>query len=295
MIALLLLGQIMLKKRWHSFLFLLGCLPLFLSAEIKQVDSLKNIASTFEKLNQDDLVVLDIDEVIFTDQDAILRPEGDLLRAQIFNERYILAKNDKDKKAVAAILTLPLFLAKKQLVEPCISELILDLQKRNIKVIALTSYPTSLHGMPDNLEKSRLNHLTDFGIEFKNAFPEQTRLVLKRITSVQNQPPVYDQGVLFTNGHSKAEVLIDFFNHMRYKPKKVIFIDDMYIHLQQMESKLKARKIDYLGYYYIRVKKDPKLFVDEKLARFQFDYLFEHRQWLDDQAAAQEMSKSQNH
>ncbi len=285
----------MLKKRWQSFLFFLGCLPIFLCGEIKQIDSLKNIAPTLEGLSQDDLVVLDIDEVIFTDQDAILKPEGDLLRAQIFNERYISAKNDKDKKAIATILTLPLFLAKKQLVEPYISELILDLQKRNIKVIALTSYPTSLHGMPNNLEKSRLNHLTDFGIEFENAFPGQTRIVFTRITSTQNQPPVYYQGVLFTNGHSKAEVLIDFFNQMRYKPKRVIFIDDMYIHLQQMESKLKERKINYLGYYYIRAKKDTKLFVDEKLARFQFDYLFEHHQWLGDQEAAQEMSKSQIH
>ncbi len=262
-----------------------------LFADIKQIDSLSVLGEQIEQMDLDTLVVFDVDEVIFTDQDAILKPIGDPLKFQIFNECYAKAQTDSEKDLVTAILSLPLKIAKKKLVEESIPEIISKLQERQIKVIALTSCPTRPFGVIKSFEEWRLNHIDQFGIDFSSSFPNSERFVLKNMTSYHVPPPVYNKGVIFAEGFSKADVLHAFLKRMDYQPKKIIFIDDMYANVQQMQNKFSKQKIDFQGYCYVKVQKDSENDLNEKLARYQFDYLFKNQKWLSDQEASQKISK----
>ena len=271
-------------KKSIFFLVIVGAA---LSADIVQTDSLKVLQDQVEDIASDVLIVFDVDEVIFTDQDAVLRPVGDALKLKIFNERYANAQTKNEKDLVTSILSLPLKMAKKKLVEENIPTIISAFQSKNIKVIALTSCPTRSFGVIKSFENWRLSHIDQFGIDFSLAFPNYGRFILNNMTSYHVPPPVYNRGVIFAEGFSKADVLNEFLDKMDCKPSKIIFIDDMYSNLQQMEKTLSERKIDFLGYYYVKVQKDSENDLDEEVARFQFDYLFKNQKWLSDQAAAE--------
>lgn len=258
-----------------------------LTADIEQISSLKILEDQIEKLDTETLVVFDVDEVLFTDRDAILKPVGDPLKCQIFNEYYTKAKADHEKKQVSETLSLPLKLAQKELVESSIPQIIQRLQKRSIRVIALTSCPTKPFGVIKDFEAWRLNHINEFGIDFSQAFPCYHRFILEKLYSNYTLPPVYHQGVLFAGDFPKAEVLSAFLDTVSFKPKKIIFIDNMYCHLQQMQTKLKQLNIPYKGYYYVKVQKDSENDLNEEIARFQFEYLFQTKKWLSDQEAAE--------
>ncbi|MCH9631718.1 MAG: hypothetical protein S4CHLAM6_00350 [Chlamydiae bacterium] len=277
------------KKSILFFVFAGAISSVALTAEILQVDSLKVLGEQVKDLASDTLVVFDVDEVLFTDQDAVLRPIGDSLKAQIFNERYASSQSKNERELVTYILSLPLKMAKRKLVEENVPTIISNLQSRGIKVIALTSCPTRPFGVIENFEDWRLTHINQFGIDFSLAFPSKKRFVLKNMTSHYAPSPVYNKGVIFAEGFSKADVLKVFLNKMKCKPSKIIFIDDMYSNLQQMESMLLDHKIVFQGYHYIKVQKDSENDLDEKIARFQFEYLFKNKKWLSDKEVAEKI------
>lgn len=262
-------------------------------ADIEQIDTLKVLEEQIDSLDSKTLVVFDVDEVIFMDEDAILKPVGDPLKFQIFNEKYAKAESRSEKDLTTSILSLPLIKAKKVLVEDTTPDLIDNLQNKSIKVIALTSCPTRPFGIIKSFEKWRLNHIENFGINFQKSFPEEKRFVFENITSYNVPPPVYNKGVIFAEGFSKADVLSAFLAKTNFKPSKVIFIDDMYSNLQEMEDKLSALKIPYQGYYYVKVSRDHSKDLDEEVARFQFDYLFKNQKWLSDKEAKKKMEQNQ--
>lgn len=275
----------LIKKTAFFLSALLAMLGAKIEAKIDQIESIEVLEEKVQQLPKDSLVVFDVDEVIFTDQDAILKPVGDPLKFQIFNERYAKADTQSEKDLTTIILSLPLTLAKKELVESRTPQLIKKLQEKGIKVIALTSCPTRPFGIIKDFEKWRLGHIDDFGIDFSKSFPDQKRFVFENITSYNVPPPVYNQGVIFAEGFSKAAVLSAFLQKINYKPSEVVFIDDMFSNLQQMQDKLAILRIPFHGFYYVKVEKDSAGGIDEEIARFQFDYLFKNQKWLSDQEA----------
>ena len=282
------------KNYLYSFMFLLlAQTPL--SAKLQTVDSFKQITPILNQIDSDTLVVFDIDEVILTDSDMILRPIGDPLKRRLFAEKYSFANAQGAKEDVIKKMSLPLILAPKILVEKSIPDVICDLQKRNIKVIALTSCPVKPMGAVDDFEKWRLDHLKQFKVSFQKAFPKVTRFVLKNLKNHEGENPVFNQGVLFANGFSKAEVLVDFLNEKNYRPKKIVFIDDMQRNVASMQIKLKEEGISYIGFCYNKVEKESVGRLDERLARYQFDYLFKHHIWLSDSEAQEKMSQEKAH
>jgi hypothetical protein len=270
------------KKSFFCFMVGLLASTGVLSAGLEKIDSINEIETVLKELDSDALVVLDIDEVILTDQDAILRPEGDPLKFKIFNEYFSGAKNQKQMDEIQKILSLPLILAEKKLVEPEIAQVIRSLQKRKIKVIGLTSSPTQSFGEIEDCEKWRLEQVRLFGIHFNRSFPSLTRFLLSEMSFDQIPPPVYNQGILFTEGFSKADVLISFMRKMNVKPSKIVFIDDIYRNVKQMDTKLTLKNIPHKAYHYQRVRNGEPTSLNERIARFQFEYLFKHKKWLND-------------
>ncbi len=255
-----------------------------LQGSVVKIESFKQIESTLESLDSNALVVIDVDEVMLTDQDLILKPMGDPLKFQIFNEYYIEAKSEREKEEVSKVLSLSLLLSQKALLEEDLPKMVTSLQKRKIKVIALTSCPTKSFGFIEDLERWRLNHMRQFGIHLERSFPCLKRFLIEGLASQNIPMPIFNRGVLFTEGFSKADVLASFLKKVKMNPSRVVFIDDLSRNLQQMEVKLAKMKIPHSGFHY----KDQKIEVspDEKVARFQFEYLFKNKKWLSDEEAS---------
>lgn len=265
-----------------------------LSCGVQKIESFHEVEPVFDQLEPGALVVLDIDEVTMTDRDAILRPEGDPLKFKLFNEYYSQAKNKKEREEIQKTLSLSLVLAQKKLIEKELPQIIDSLQKRKIKVIALTSCPTKSFGVIKDCEQWRLDHVKSFGIHFDRSFPSLKRFHLNEMSLDELPSPVYNKGIIFTEGFSKADVLISFMRKMNFKPTQVVFVDDMYRHVKDMNAKLSHKDIPHYEYHYQRVKNVEPTSLNERIARFQFDYLFKHKKWLNDREAQDKMISPDN-
>lgn len=71
-----------------------------------------------------------------------------------------------------------------------------------------------------------------------------------------NHAATYDKGILFCGiRNKKSDVLLSYLDKKNYKPKRVIFIDDKWDHVIDLEKALTAHHIDYVG---IRLSKTDK-------------------------------------
>lgn len=269
-----------------TFVVCFFCAPKRACACVNPVDSYEALKNHLFRLDTSSLVVLDVDEVLLTDQDAILSPFGDSLKFQIHNEYFSQAKTDHERQKIADTLNLPLFLSPKKLVEASWPEAISLLLQKGVKVIALTSCPVEDEDKKYNLERWRIEQLQSLGISFAASFPDIHRFELPlKVKNKKN--PLYSEGILFTGQFSKAEVLSAFLDHMNWKPHKIIFVDNLLSNVQQMEIKLIQKEIPHLGFHYQYVEKKGKLNPSPDLARKQFEHLFKYQEWLhDDEAKA---------
>ncbi|MCH9633458.1 MAG: hypothetical protein S4CHLAM7_01830 [Chlamydiae bacterium] len=275
------------RNTLFSLFFLTISIPSLFSS-IENVSSFKEIQDTLSKLDSKALVVFDVDEVIFTDEDLILKPQGDPLKFQIFSEYYSKACSEKEKVEISKTLSLPLLKAKKVLTENNIPKIIKKLQEKNIKVIALTSCPTKPFGAIKNFEAWRLNHLAELDIDFEKTFKNLGRFQIDLQKGSRIPKPIFTKGVLFSGGFSKAEVLSTFLKEIKFRPNQIVFVDDSLFNLEQMEVKLLELNIPHFGYFYDQSKNLNEV-VDEKRSRFQFEYLFMHKEWLSDKQAKELM------
>ncbi len=57
----------------------------------------------------------------------------------------------------------------------------------------------------------------------------------------------YDKGILFCSNNKKSEVLFTFLEKENYYPECIIFIDDKWKHVKDLEQACAKRNIDYIG------------------------------------------------
>lgn len=255
-----------------------------LTAKLYLVDSFSQIQRHLKPFESEDLVVLDVDEVLMTDQDAILAPEADQLKRNLFNHYLEKAQTDLEQEKTLKMLSIPYLKSKKLPVEKEFSSWIDSLKKQGVKVIALTSYPTKGFGYIEDGVKERQKHLRAVQIHLSDPFQlKKNQYVELPLSSKKMARPIYHEGILFANGHSKAEVLAHFLKMVRYKPRKIIFIDNMIQNVLNMEEKLNRLNLEHDCFQYRYTEKYPHSKVDAKLAEKQFEYLFETGIWLSDQ------------
>jgi hypothetical protein len=161
--------------------------------------------------------------------------------------------------------------------------LIRTLQNKNIKVIALTMCLAGQYFFIPQLEINRLQELKTFGFDFKQAFPHLNRYEFHQL-SHKNRHPLYQDGVLFTAGYDKGNVLLAFLKKIAWKPSRIIFVDNKKKNILSVMSAAEKLKTPFLGFLYKAAYKLPGGF-DEKIAQFQIKYLIEHETLLDDEAA----------
>lgn len=255
-------------------------------ALVVPVQDLISFEQELSRLDENALVLLDVDYTLIVPKDKILRNSNKQLLQQLSRE---ILNNPKimpeDKYAEDYLSSTVLFTAKHTLIDPQSVSLVKSIQKKGIKIIALTAASTGVYGVIPSMEDWRIDDLRGLGFDFTLAFPKFKIVTFPEYNDVDS-PPLFKEGVLFSGGYPKGHVLKTFLNKIQWKPKKVIFIDDNMSFIRSVEMAMTAAGIEFLGFHYKAAANLPCK-VNIEVAELQIRTLAQHGLWLsDDQAEA---------
>lgn len=250
---------------------------------ISEINSFKQVEDYLklnDSLQEGTLLVLDIDDVLITPEDLICKSEN----KKAF-ERFIKPITDLPEKEQIKFLSIILSGRKVKRVEHSTVEILKRLEEKGIKIIALTNGWTGEYGIISSLENLKLKELKNLGYDFSNTFID---LPSKKFTNFSSKDPkrfpVYKKGVLWTCNLPKGEVLSEFLKYAKYKPKKIIFIDDKVKHLTSVEEYCKKNNIEFQGFQYKNLSANTSS-IDEKIVKIQIDNLIKKKSWISDKMA----------
>jgi FMN phosphatase YigB (HAD superfamily) len=140
-----------------------------------------------------------------------------------------------------------------QLIEQSTPQLLAELQKEGIDVIALTA-----RSLP--LVNRTIEQLSAIDIDFSHNH-------IGPVFVLRNAPHLYmyKRGILFSGDNNKGEALVDFLDYCDVKPEKIIFVDDKLHNLHKVEAIVEQRNISFVGIRYGRLDEHVQNF-DEQVA-----------------------------
>lgn len=272
-------GSMILKTLLSLTIFTLNLT--FLFADHAQISSFTELEEELEKSDEKTLIVFDVDEVLITTEDHFIHPYADKAFFPLIHQIIAKAASEKEKIEIEEKLSLSMLLPKRTLIEESAPNLIKNLQQKGAKVIALTSCPTGAFGVIPKVERWRIEHLHSLNISFASSFPKIEPCFINDLATSGNPSPLFEQGVLFSKGYKKGDVLSAFFKQCNFYPKKVIFIDDLNENLDSVKTSLQPLNIEFKGYQYTGAKRFFKV-VDEEVINYQFNHLMQTKEWLND-------------
>lgn len=249
-------------------------------AKIAKADSIAFLNKQIATLDDRDLVVFDMDEVLIVAIDAILHFKVEHLRKKLHANYLAHLPEDQLNHLFSHIWKN----AKTTLVEPEIPSLIAALQAKGIKVIVLTAAPVGSFGTIEDTMALRILELAEKGIDLSLAFPELATLVLHEFKKGKSSP-TFRQGVILSHRFPKGKVLSSFLKRVKWKPRRLIFIDDLLTNVESVEMSLSKRGIDLQCWHYTAAERHQKE-VDMAVAELQIRTLVEKGVWLSDEEAA---------
>lgn len=245
------------------------------------IESFNDIQSELDSADKDTLVIFDVDDVLITYNDMVLRPCGANFRPESWK--------DIDPKEIPYLMSIMLNEGKIILIDPCAPKLVNKLKSRGVKTIALTAARTGKFGVIENAEDWRLKILKQFNLDFSKSFPKNNIIYFNDGIKKENNYSLFKDGILFLGDEksTKGALLVQFLDKIQWKPKKIIFIDDKMSYLSSVETALNAAKIPFQGYQYRGAEKLPGK-LNEQTAEIQFIYLRKDHKWLSDSEAKKE-------
>jgi hypothetical protein len=258
-----------------------GSVALNTQTRIISIQSFDDIRSELNRGNPDTLVVFDVDDVLITYKDLVLRPCGACFRP--------VSWSDIDPNEIPYLMSIMLGTAQRMLVEPAIPQLIKELQDRGVKTIALTAARTGKFGVIENAEDWRVNVLKQFNIDFSISIPQKQIIYFDDEGKNESDYSLFKNGIIFLGNEkqTKGDLLVRFLKQVQLKPRKVFFIDDKMSNVIPVEAALRQYGIPFQGYHYKGVEMLPGK-LDVQGAEVQFACLRKDHKWLSDLEAKKE-------
>jgi len=245
---------------------------------IHSLATTNTIHEIIKEADEQDLVIWDVDGVLLIGKDRIFHSENiysglNQHHVEYIADKYKLSAEQRDKFLSQLLLQRQI-----ELVDKALPSIMSELENRHIKTIALTHFSTGPLGDIKSLADWRIDELNKLGIKFDFAFTDL----------IQVQVGKLKQGILFTEHHTKGDVLGAFLDIIQWKPNKVIFIDDKMEYLESVQVELKRRNMNFIGLHYTAAL-DFSCEIDEALVKFQYEYAMQNGVWLGDQAALEKL------
>jgi len=235
--------------------------------------SFREIEKNILKATTRDLVIFDVDYTLISPIDKILRPCGETY-VEEWIKKYNLDKNNTFKEEIISIV---LKERSVEVVNRSFIDLIENLKKRSIPVMALTAIATKKYGIISSMEDWRINDLLQLGYDFSTSWPK--KVSLKEFYDGTKAEPVFKQGILFTDYLEKGDTLTNFLKKTSINPAKIYFVDDMEKHLKSVYNALKKMGICFKGFLYQYLySKDKNLSID--IAKKQLEILYHNKKWI---------------
>lgn len=269
------------QPAWLCFFFALLVCPI--NAVVVEAEDLSPIQAAIQSLDTNALVIFDVDDTLIMPADKILRSGNavlaDRLIQEILNDPIIVPPTKYPENYLHSQAMLGM---KPILVDPKIADVIKEVQKAGIPAIALTNIDTGPFGAITKREEWRYNQLHELGIELGNTL-KTTHCTFPEFGQGASLP-LYERGILFSAKKPKGAVLAAFLNQIKFRPSKIIFIDDKPKYIESVEQTMRENGIETTCYLYKAVKNMP-CDVDSQVAQYQFHYLAEHGRWIHDDEA----------
>jgi len=213
---------------------------------------------------QDVLLLFDVDLTLTVPEE----PAVQIPFIEKYQDQLKLITSGLSEEQIFLLVSLATKKARQVLVEKKAPLVIKELQKKKIKIIALSSSITGSLGSIKRVEEWRYSVLKKLGICFDKTFSQITDLPITGIFSYRNQHPVYYRGVLCTNSPKKikGKTLITFLKKINYSPKIIIFVDDQKENLAEVSESIKqySTNIEFLGVEYKKGKQFTSGYVSEQ-------------------------------
>jgi predicted Fe-Mo cluster-binding NifX family protein len=174
-------------------------------------------------------------------------------------------------------------------VEKITASVIKVLQSRGIKVIALTASNTGKFGVIESMQQWRLKNLKECGVDFSQSFEEE-EIIFKDFNAQYNFYPMFYKGMLLSAGNPKGKVLAAFLDSVKWKPKKIIFFDDLKQNCQSVAEEMKNLGIPG-GCFWYRAAFKEKIKLNKQIIEYQYNHLLEHENFLTEKEVTEKMSQ----
>ncbi|MBS0634587.1 MAG: DUF2608 domain-containing protein [Verrucomicrobia bacterium] len=255
-----------------------------LSSALYRADSFQPFFSVVESFTEKSLVVLDVDRVLIEPKDAIMRLPNQRLLWEL-RQKYGSHLSQQEHANLSSLVTLQ---EGTRLIDPRAVEFINHCKAKNIPIIALTATAVTGFGKIRSVPDWRVNDLARLSIEFSTLFSDCT------LTQVNGKgpSPVCKNGIIFTGGYSKGDVLEAFLDTVGFMPDKVLFVDDLLYNLYSVQNSLDDMGVeDIRVYHFLGADKIPNTIDVEKADR-QIKTLIEEQTWIPDDSAVLERNVS---
>lgn len=249
--------------------------------KISEETNLKKISKKIKNLDATCLVVFDVDQTLITPTDALVNFSGMWQSTRLYY-LYVKATRDFFLSNLEWYFNTAFFSANYKLVDKKTPLLIRRLQRKKVKVIALTSCPTGYHATlgDKKIEDWRIDQLKRCKINFSRTSPYQKNILFPELST--KHPPLFKKGILFANRSTrKGELLREFLYRISWKPRLIIFVDDDHQNVQSVVSAMEKEKIECIGLHYTKAKHSFPT-IDYTIAEKQIAHLVKNHHWLHD-------------
>jgi len=226
---------------------------------IEKFDELKEQINSADK---ETLLILDVDYTLTQPSNPAFQKANFCLNPQMVKS-FVKSVPDSIRSEFASFIATS---GEGQLLEEEIPTMIRTVKEKGARVLVISGILTGdWQGIPDIMDW-RINNLRKLGIETSN-FGFDQLYQFKDFPSYRNRYPEIKEGVILTNGEGtkKHQVLEAFFKKVKWRPKKIIFVDDSRPLIEQMGDYIKQQKdISFIGYEYQGAKKAKSSFISKE-------------------------------
>lgn len=183
-----------------------------------------------------------------------------------------LAQKLSDKVEGMLVTQIP-----KKLLETCAPDVVKMLQDQKIPTFGLTLKRLST-SYASNFGEITYNNLVNLGIDL------QKSLSYTKVTQGNSSNYTFAYGMIFTNKKPLGIALEDFLPSLNKMPKKIVVVENSFVHLKEIEESLSAQNIEFVGIRYNRGDAKKAQF-DPTLGIIQFLHFVGDGQILSDEQA----------
>ena len=240
-------------------------------------DSLNTVQKYLSRADENSLVVFDCDDVLTTLAEQLWKPSN----REFFHEWCENNIANYSEQELYDTATFILMSTDHYLVNDHMPAVVSALQNKNVKTVVLTALANKPIANVGDPVTWRIETLEKFGYTFWKSWQN---LPTTEFTNIKcSYPPVYRSGVICCGDAPKGESLAKFLDYAKFKPNRVIFIDDLTEQLENVQQMCQSHGLEFTGIQYLEARNIfSKIPFSKERMEYQLQILRQQNIWISD-------------